>query len=387
MIFLQQVMDAVEESFLDVSFDESVFEFKKCAESCLASREEENVVTVSDEDDLPNIFDDLNWKKPNRKGRKKAQDVKKVKPKSTEAAPTIPDKVNELNTALTKTAEEENLEPENSLPLVNTRRPGKRNVQDVPAGLDSVPLKQRLRSGRNKRTGSARRGVLLNTEPIVVDDEPRVPQIVIDSIELQDSEDDEVMLDTKTLDNVSLSGVKCSDANSEADNSEVRVKVWWRFLKMHFFNVRKYQKLTMIFEHFSKLENVPQECIWLTVRDSVNVKPTDTPDSLKLGVADIIEGGITSQKTELPTVPVPESPAEENSLEFKLLFKDRKKPLLLRIKNDQNMKLLMIKCAEELELPLDSLKFAFDGEPLDPSATPSDLDMEGGECIEVSTSK
>lgn len=43
----------------------------------------------------------------------------------------------------------------------------------------------------------------------------------------------------------------------------------------------------------------------------------------------------------------------------------------------------MHKYAEEKQLKLDKLRFMFDGEQLNPNSTPSSLELEGGECIDV----
>lgn len=47
------------------------------------------------------------------------------------------------------------------------------------------------------------------------------------------------------------------------------------------------------------------------------------------------------------------------------------------------MKVLMHKYAEEKKVPPEKLKFMFDGEVLDPSETPDNLGLDGGECIDV----
>jgi hypothetical protein len=47
----------------------------------------------------------------------------------------------------------------------------------------------------------------------------------------------------------------------------------------------------------------------------------------------------------------------------------------------------MLICAECLDVPAEKLKFSFDGESLNPNETPVDLDMEGGECIDVNISE
>lgn len=44
----------------------------------------------------------------------------------------------------------------------------------------------------------------------------------------------------------------------------------------------------------------------------------------------------------------------------------------------------MRKFAEDKDLELSQLIFRFDGEKIDPNDTPIDLDMDDGDCIDVS---
>lgn len=83
----------------------------------------------------------------------------------------------------------------------------------------------------------------------------------------------------------------------------------------------------------------------------------------------------------------PRSPKrlDNDSIEFKILVQNQKKPMFMRIKKTEQMIILMIKVAEQLDLPLKKLKFSFDGEDVKTRDTAAILDMEGGECIEVTT--
>jgi hypothetical protein len=72
-----------------------------------------------------------------------------------------------------------------------------------------------------------------------------------------------------------------------------------------------------------------------------------------------------------------------DEIELKIQRKACRKPILIRIKKKQKMRVLMLKCSEYLELPEEKLKFTFDGESLNPNETPVSLDLEGGECIDL----
>lgn len=72
-----------------------------------------------------------------------------------------------------------------------------------------------------------------------------------------------------------------------------------------------------------------------------------------------------------------------DEMELKVQRKGHKEPILIQIKKTQKMRVLMLKCAERLDVPVEKLKFSFDGESLNPNETPVDLDLEGGECIDL----
>ena len=78
-----------------------------------------------------------------------------------------------------------------------------------------------------------------------------------------------------------------------------------------------------------------------------------------------------------------DSALKVDEIELKVQRKGFKEPLIIRFVKTEKMKIFMLKCAESLELPIEKLKFTFDGETINTSDTPSDLDLEGGECIDL----
>ncbi|KAJ4445629.1 hypothetical protein ANN_12311 [Periplaneta americana] len=144
----------------------------------------------------------------------------------------------------------------------------------------------------------------------------------------------------------------------------------------------QYQKMAHLFEHYSELEGVPQNQILLMLND-VQIYPHDTPDSLKLTVASVVEGGVMSYVDTKTTSNTEEPALSEDEIELKFQRKGCKEPFALRIRKTNKMRVLMLKCAEHLEVPIEKLKFSFDGESLNANDTPEDLDLEGGECIDL----
>lgn len=218
--------------------------------------------------------------------------------------------------------------------------------------------------GRNNARGSRSGNRGRKSTPVITNE---VPLIV------EDSEEEE---NTDNMNNVSL------ELPDEIENYEMSVKVTWKSKDIHRFKIRKHQKMKTIFQFFSDLEGVTEDKLLFMLNDK-QIHPDDTPDSLKLTVVDFIDGGITTLNASAAPALALEEELSDEDVELKILCKDRKKPLTVKIHKDEKMKVLMIKVAEMLEVPQERLKFMFDGELLNSSDTAVDLELEGGECIEV----
>jgi len=81
---------------------------------------------------------------------------------------------------------------------------------------------------------------------------------------------------------------------------------------------------------------------------------------------------------------ITEDAKDEGTIQVKLQTKDRRaQPVLLDIMPTDTMETVMDKFSSQAGLDRDKLKFFFDGEVLDGSSTAEDLELEGGECIDV----
>lgn len=101
----------------------------------------------------------------------------------------------------------------------------------------------------------------------------------------------------------------------------------------------------------------------------------------------IPEGGVTTCIDMKSALAQEKLSLGVDEIELKIQRKGHKERISMRIKKNQKMRVLMFKCAEYLELPEEKLKFSFDGESLNPNETPVDLDLEGGECIDLYVSE
>ncbi|XP_061381388.1 DNA repair protein Rad60 [Danaus plexippus] len=163
------------------------------------------------------------------------------------------------------------------------------------------------------------------------------------------------------------------------ENEELSVKVYWKNHEVHRFNIRRFQKLKNIFEHFSDKENVGQNQLLFTYDDAI-IKPDDTPESIGYNIAKFIDGGVVNRTINLnrdkPT-------SKEKGIKIKFQFKNIKKPYEIYVEPDEKLSVAFIKCAEHLEIPLHKVKFQFDGDYITGKQTSRELEFEGGECIDV----
>ena len=142
-----------------------------------------------------------------------------------------------------------------------------------------------------------------------------------------------------------------------------------------------------------KLENVK-------ISLYLNEKPIDPYDTLikvPVSITDIIgndfnlvyllinswiiillsEGYIVTETSNAPTAP------SGDMLQFKVQTQNRSSSINVSIRKEDPMRVLMEKYAEQSKIELSRLSFQFDGEALQPDDTPIDLDLDGGECIDV----
>ncbi|XP_050358896.1 uncharacterized protein LOC126779101 [Nymphalis io] len=166
------------------------------------------------------------------------------------------------------------------------------------------------------------------------------------------------------------------------ENEELSVKVYWQSIDVYKFKIRKYQKLTQIFEHFSKQENVTTDKLLFTYNDMI-LKPDDSPDSIDYNIAKFIDGGIVYNNIATLTTKKSTNVKNSSGIKIKFQYSKSRKPFEMYIERDEKLSLAMTKCAEHLEVLLKNLKFEFDGDIITGTQTLEDLDMEGDECIDV----
>ncbi|CAH0599827.1 unnamed protein product [Chrysodeixis includens] len=168
----------------------------------------------------------------------------------------------------------------------------------------------------------------------------------------------------------------------EDDNEEMSVKVYWQSLDVIKFQIRKYQKFTQMFQYFAEKENVDYDKLLFMYNDKI-LKIDDSPESINYSIAKFIDGGIVNRNVTELVKDKKSNNSEGNGLKIKFQCQNIKKPFETSIPPEEKLGRAMNKCAEHLEIPLQRLKFYFDGDLLTRTSTPQELGLEDGECIDV----
>ncbi|XP_013177328.1 PREDICTED: uncharacterized protein CG4449 [Papilio xuthus] len=174
--------------------------------------------------------------------------------------------------------------------------------------------------------------------------------------------------------------VLLDDSDVLDENEELSVKVYWRSSDYYPFKIRRYQKLTPIFRYFAQKENVSENNLLFMYNDKI-LKADDTPDSINYSIVKFIDGGVINR--DVTKLVNGKTIDNGKGIQIKFQCQNTKKPLEIMVQPKDKLSLAMIKCAEHLEMPLNKLKFVFDGDSITGTMTPEELELEGGECIDV----
>uniref|UniRef100_A0A131XK58 Putative ubiquitin-like protein n=1 Tax=Hyalomma excavatum TaxID=257692 RepID=A0A131XK58_9ACAR len=129
------------------------------------------------------------------------------------------------------------------------------------------------------------------------------------------------------------------------------------------------------------LEKLAQECrvemsqVMLLAKEQP-VQPEDTPQSLDLSSADILDCII--RKYAGP------SGKTANSITLRFQCANKRSTESIEVDPDEPLQTAARTFAKKLGLPLSKLVFKFDGEKVQLKSTPEELSMEDGDCVDVS---
>lgn len=170
------------------------------------------------------------------------------------------------------------------------------------------------------------------------------------------------------------------DLSFESENYELSLKIIWNG-KLEKFHIRRHQKIEIIMDIIAKRENANSKDVLFTFNDRI-LKSDETPASLDYKITDFIHGRIyqsegTNASLNSKRVLGP------NDIEIKLQSDKFKKPLVIVVNKKETFKVATIKCAEEMGIKPETIQFKFDGDIINLKQTPEDLDLDGGELIDL----
>jgi len=176
------------------------------------------------------------------------------------------------------------------------------------------------------------------------------------------------------LRNVVLALSDEEDGADEACNEdEVEVKVMWKGKVMR-VTVGRAEKMGKVMDRVAGMVEVPSNSL-LLYRGEESLGREETAGALGLSVATVLQARV---RVAL------EGEAPQGGIELRLQTKDRRsQAVLVTIFPTDQMKEVMDKYIQKIGTSREKVKFFFDGEELEESQTAEDLDMEGGECIDV----
>lgn len=193
-----------------------------------------------------------------------------------------------------------------------------------------------------------------------------------------------VNLDSDEEEDCVMASNETDDFDSE--NYELSLKVKWDG-KIERFAHRKHQKFGDLINQLASRAGADPSCVVLDINERI-INPEETPDSINYRISQFISGRVMEGKLAALFVGGRQNGAKpakpnKNLLKLKVQSDRWKQPLEVQIEKDRKMMLVVIKCAEQLKCSPSEIKLSFDGDPVEMDSTPLDLDLEGGEILDL----
>ncbi|KAJ8312579.1 hypothetical protein KUTeg_009952 [Tegillarca granosa] len=162
----------------------------------------------------------------------------------------------------------------------------------------------------------------------------------------------------------------------DEDNSPLTVRIKYG-VKVHKFKLKRNEMFEKVRIEMGKREGINPHQILLIHKDKT-VHRTDTPDSLDLDVADILECHVVKDSDVID-----DHVDEFNCLTIYVQSKNSKQKQEYKIDKFKPIEVLLRKYALQNNEELSKLRLQFDGDELDSLDTPEDLDLEDGFCLDI----
>lgn len=174
-------------------------------------------------------------------------------------------------------------------------------------------------------------------------------------------------------------GLLSSEEEEEGDlekgfkEDNIEVKVVWKG-KVERVTVGWSERMGKVMDRVAGMVGVASSSLLLYRGDEL-LGREETVSGLGLSVASVLQGRVrVAVEGEIP----------QGGIELRLQTKDRRsQAVLVTIFPSEQMKEVMDKYVQKSGISREKVKFFFDGEELEEDQTAEELEMEGGECIDV----
>jgi len=169
--------------------------------------------------------------------------------------------------------------------------------------------------------------------------------------------------------------------SSYARSNTFELKVRWKTEILR-FEVYEFDRISKVLEKVAEHSKVPIKELHLYM-DQTSLEPISSDKTIK--DLDLSVVSVLNVRMKVVNVDNDESGAANGGdIELKLQTKDRRnQPVMIKISSTDTMGTVMENYCQKTELERSKVKFFFDGELLNEEDTAQDLDLEGGECIDV----
>jgi len=164
------------------------------------------------------------------------------------------------------------------------------------------------------------------------------------------------------------------DGDGEVSKEDtIEVKVVWKG-KVERVTVGWAERMGQVMDRVARMVGVPSSSL-LLYRDEELLGREETVGGLGLSVASVLQGrSRVAVEGETPW----------GGIELRLQTKDRRsQAVLITVFPNEQMKEVMDKYVMKSGVDREKVKFFFDGEEIEENQTAEELEMEGGECIDV----
>lgn len=155
------------------------------------------------------------------------------------------------------------------------------------------------------------------------------------------------------------------------------VKVRWNTEVIERHTLKKFQPFGDLMTILAKRESANASNVVL-MKDDIVIQPMDTPDGIKLRVTDILTGRII----EGSPIKQKKGKKNKNLIKIKLQAAGLKRPVEIEIDKTEAFSAIVGKVAKVLNVNPKDIKLKFDGDIIDMTETPNDLDLEGDEVLD-----